>query len=426
MRILSRHIIVFLSVLLVTGCASMKSSRLTSNFSTIPETTKELDIPKYDAGQKFDGYPFIYWHFCKQKEKQLDLMSAELSNDSLIFRVWITNPVGRKGQPHGLIEIKHDFSKWIGSLYFMYVDFDANNLTETISNYGKIDVIPKKNDWDFTLDSLYKLNFDVLPTDDAIPNYYANNSGYDNNLPTYSFEYSTKSQYRFYQYNYPERKTNEFWQAKNAIDILNLLDEELNWYDLIGDSLETLTPNKDYSHLNQFFRIDAGTFVPLNNLKSTLGISPQFGLYFGIPFSEKYRFDLGASFFIPINSKKLEYFLPDNTTLSGKADFGATMGGWVSRSDMFKKSWFIENRFGAGFGFLGTDIRKDKPKKNNPNDNDNYYNSETIFLCIGTGIRKWRIGLSLNYYFVPYNAFNKCFKHDFGNQYLTVSTYYIF
>ena len=421
MRILSRNIIVFLSLLLVTGCASMKSSRLTSNFSLIPETTKELDIPKYDENHQFNDFPFIYWHFCKQKEKQLGLESAELSNDSLIFRVWITEPVGRKGQPHGLIEIKHDFSKWTGSLYYMYVDFETNNLTETITDYGKIVVNPKKNDWDFVIDSLYKLNFDVLPTDDAIPNYYAENSGYNNNFPTYSFEYSTKNQYRFYQYNYPARKANEFWQAKNAMGILDLLDDELNWFDLIGDSLSLLTPNKDYSQWSHAFRIDAGVFLPLNNLKSTLGISPHLGVYFGFPLTEKYRLDVGLSCFIPINLKKLEYFLPDET-LSGKASFGGTMGFWASRSDMLKKSWFIENRFGTGLGFLQTNI----PKNNPGHENDKLHSSETIFLCLGTGVRKGRIGLSLNYFFVPYNAFKECFKTDFGNQYLTVSTYFTF
>ena len=421
MRKLLGHLIIYLSVHLVTGCATMKPSLLTSNFSPIPETTKELDIPKYDVKNQFNGYPFVYWHFCKQKEKQLGLENAELSNDSLIFRIWITNPVGRIGQPHELIEIKHDFSKWTGRLYYMYVDFDANNLSETITDYGKIDVIPKKNDWDFIVDSLYKLNFDVLPTDNSIPNYYADNSGYDNNLPTYSFEYSTKKQYCFYQYNYPARKSNEFWQAKNTVEILKLLDDELNWYDLIGDSLKLLTPNKDYSQLNQAFRIDAGVFFPLYNLKNTLGISPHLGGYFGFPLSEKYRLDIGLSLFIPINSKKIEYFLPDKT-LSGKVDLSGTMGFWASRSDMIKKSWFIENRFGTGLGFLGTNIKKDNPK----HENDKYYDSETIFLCLGTGIRKGRIGLSFNYYFVPYNAFEKRLKTNFGNQYMTVSTYYTF
>jgi len=415
MKILSKHTIVFLSVLLFTGCASMKLNRLPSNFSIIPEATKELDIPKYDTEHQFNGYPFVYWHFCKQKEKQLGLDNIEFSEDSLIFRIWITNPVGRKGQPHGLIEIKHDFSKWTGKLYYMYVDFDAKNVSETITDYGKIDITPKKNNWDFIIDSLYKLNFDALPTDDAIPNYHADNLGYHNNLPTFSFEYSTKEQYRFYQYNNLARKSNEFWQAKNAFEILKLLDDELNWNDLIEDSLTRLTPNKDYSYYA--FRFDAGVFIPLYDLKNNLGISPHFGLYLGFPFYEKYRVDVGANFFIPVRTHKLEYILP-NETLSGKASYGATMGVWASRSDKIMKSWFIDNRVGVGVGFLFTNIPKNNPK----HENDTNYSSETVFLSLGTGIRKKRIGVSLNYYIVPYINL----KPDFGSKHLTLSTYFTF
>jgi hypothetical protein len=422
MRKLLKYPFIFVSIFFVTGCASMKisqMSQLSSNYSPIPETTKFLDIPKYDVKHQFNGYPFVYWHFAKQKENQLDLENAELSNDSLIFRVWITNPIGKRGQPHGLIEIKNDSSKWTANLYAMYVDFNANNLSETIVKFEKMEITPKRNDWNFIVNSLYRLKFDILPTDEFIPNYYKDNSGYSNNSPTFSFEYATKNQYRFYQYNNAERKSNEFWQAKNVSTILDLLDEELNWYDLIDDSLNTLSPNKDYSVY--VFRVDAGVFIPLYNLKNTLRISPHLGLYFGFPLTEKYRFDLGASFFIPVNSKELEYFLPDQT-LTGKADLSGTMGLWVSRSDELKKSWFIENRFGTGLGMLGTNIRKDKPK----NENDRWYSSETFFLNLGTGIKKGRIGLSLNYYFVPYNAFEKNLKTDFGNQYLTLSTYFTF
>ena len=400
-------------------------SQLSSNYSPIPETTKWLDIPKYDVKHEFSGYPFVYWHFSKQKEKQLSLESAELSSDSLIFRIWITNPVGKRGQPHGLIEIKNDSSKWTANLYAMYVDFNENSLSETIIKSKKTE-ITTKNDWNFIVDSLYRLKFDILPTDESIPNYYKDNSGYSNNLTTYSFEYATNRQYRFYQYNYPARKSNEFWQAKNVLKILKLLDDELTWNDLIGNSLDTLSKEVGYidhqcTGIFYGWRIDAGAFVPLDNLKNTLGVSPHLGLYFGFPLTERYRIDLGVSAFIPVNSKELEYFLPDET-LSGKPSFSGTMGIWASRTDLLKKCWTIDSRFGTGLGFFQTNIRKDKPK----HENDDWYSAETIFLSFGAGVRKGSIGLSFNYFFVPYNAFKKNFKSDFGSQYLTISTYYTF
>ncbi|MCP4177019.1 MAG: hypothetical protein GY756_04560, partial [bacterium] len=78
-------------------------------------------------------------------------------------------------------------------------------------------------------DSLVKFKFDVLPTDDHIPDYYNVNSGYNNNGTTFSFEYSSKEKYRFYQYNNIYRAPDKFWQAGNVIKILDLLEQEFNW-----------------------------------------------------------------------------------------------------------------------------------------------------------------------------------------------------
>ena len=425
-RRLLKYLIVFVSIFFIIGCVSTRMNQLSSNFSPIPETAKELDIPKYKTEHQFNGQPFVYWHFSKQKEKQLSLESAELSNDSLIFRIWITNPVGKRGQPHGLLEIKNDSSQWVANLYAMYINFNANNLSETIVKFEKMEITPKRNDWNFIVDSLYQLRFDILPTDESIPNYYKDNSGYSNNLTTYSFEYSTRNQYRFYQYNNVERKSKEFWQAENVLKILDLLDDELSWNDLICNSLDSLSQNVDYiDHLCKgiFYglMVDAGVFIPLTNLKNTLGVSPHLGVYFGSPLTEKYRIDLGVSAFIPINSKELEYFLP-NETLSGKPSFSGTMGIWASRTDLIKKCWTIDSRFGTGLGFLQTNI----PNPESKYDYDKYCSAETIFLNFGTGVRKGGIGLSLNYFFVPYNAFKKNLKQNFGNKYLTVSTYYTF
>ena len=83
--------------------------------------------------------------------------------------------------------------------------------------------------WEAIIDSLYKLNFNELPTDEEIPGYYYDNSNYANNLPTFSFEYADVNTYRFYQYNNIYRAPDKFWQAKNVISILDLLEEEFEW-----------------------------------------------------------------------------------------------------------------------------------------------------------------------------------------------------
>ena len=229
MKISLKFLIVIAISIIMTGCVSMKLSKLDTYYTPIPETTKTLDIPKYGEEHQFNGYPYTYWNYCKQKQKQLGLVSPETSNDNFIFRMWITNPVGRTRQPHGLVEIKNDSVGWTGKLILMRVDFKMGNLSETVTESKVIDLKPLKTDWETIADSLIKLKIAELPTDDVIPNYYSDNSGYGSNSPTFSFEYATNEIYRFYQYNNVYRVADKFWQPKNVIDILALLEEEFNW-----------------------------------------------------------------------------------------------------------------------------------------------------------------------------------------------------
>ena len=165
------------------------------------------------------------------------------------------------------------------------------------------------------------------------------------------------------------------------------------------DNTQKIGDIEEYERYDQGIklRIDFGAFIPTDNLKNTLGISPHLGFYFGIPISKKYRVDLGASIFIPINSNSLDYILPD-TTLKGKPILSGTMGLWVTRTQSVNNTFFWDNRIGTGLGFFQTDIATNKPKE----ENDNVYSSETMFLNLGTEIRKIiftkrSIGLAVNY-----------------------------
>ena len=229
MRLIKSLFVISLIINLIFGCVSVNVKEIDSFYSRVPETNKELYIPKYKADSNFNERPYVYWHFCKLKQNQLGLVSPETSHDSLIFRVWITNPVGKNKQPHGLFEIKKDSSRWKAQLTLMYVDFNLRNLSEKIGKKVIFDLQPKNMDWETIIDSLYKLKIDKLPTDEEIPGYYQNNSSYSNNSTTFSFEYSDLNTYRFYQYNDIYRAPSEFWQANNVISILSLLEEEFEW-----------------------------------------------------------------------------------------------------------------------------------------------------------------------------------------------------
>jgi len=227
-------ITIFLWGLLMTGCMPMMNmTSIKNNYPQIPESTKTIDIPKYDeAKHGLNGFPYVYWNFCKQKQKQLELDSPETSSDSLIYRMWITNPVSRNNQPHGLIEIKYDSTKWSGKLIFMFVNFNSKNLTESITKSKMIELQPLETNWESVVDSLFKYQIDILPTDEKIPDYYTEESRYSNNASTFSFEYATRSIYRFYQYSNIYRVSDKFWQAENIVKIGDLLEREFKWHSL--------------------------------------------------------------------------------------------------------------------------------------------------------------------------------------------------
>lgn len=224
-------ILIILPVLIISSCITMKPVKFGALITPVPETKKTVDIPLYKSDHYLAGKPFVYWHFAKQKQQQLGLSQPETSADSMLFRVWITNPVSRYGQPHGLIEIKYDSTGWNGQLYFMKVDFSTNKLTETITNFKKIELTPIKTSFDSIAADLLKLKFDQMVTDEFIPGYYDGYIGYNDNSTTYSFEYADRKSYRFYQFNNPYRQKKTFWQAEYVVTILELLDLEFNYDD---------------------------------------------------------------------------------------------------------------------------------------------------------------------------------------------------
>jgi hypothetical protein len=170
--------------------------------------------------------------------------------------------------------------------------------------------------------------------------------------------------------------------------------------------------------------VEVGLFIPQGNLKNNLKVSTNISYYIGVQFNEKYALDLGTSVFIPNKPKTLNYFLKDSA-IEGKPMLSGTLGLWLSRIEKLHKKYTWENRFGTGIGFLQTDIPTGNPKECN----DDVRGSETIFLNLGTSLKRKinsrkDVGVSINYYYTPYNLFEKHLVKGFGNQYATVGISY--
>lgn len=211
-----------LVLFLLQSCFILTSQKKKKSWITkIPTTQKLLDIPVYE-----DSTPFVYWHFCKQKEHQLSLNQAEVATDSLLFRMWVSSQSSSKGQNHGLIEIrKPKDSTWIATVTHMKVDFIAYGLKETITKKSSSIIIPDTK-WQIIVDSLELYNFSRLESDER-SSQNPNSAGYQTTAPTYSFEYATNNEYRFYQMNYYNILENKIYtNYLNAYKIINLLDRE--------------------------------------------------------------------------------------------------------------------------------------------------------------------------------------------------------
>lgn len=199
----------------------LAQKKILEKITSIPLSDKSLDIPKYE-----NGYPFIYWHYCKQKQTQLNLIDPEVSTDSLILRVWGTLPASKKNQRHDLIEIRYVSNKWTAQVINMSVDLKQKT-EEKITDFAITEVTPATN-WNNVVDSLFYFKVNSLPTDERLPNYNSLSSNYDNRAPTFCFEYATPKIYRFYQYNNIGTLAEHYPEAQNIMRMLILLDREFD------------------------------------------------------------------------------------------------------------------------------------------------------------------------------------------------------
>jgi hypothetical protein len=69
---------------------------------------------------------------------------------------------------------------------------------------------------------LFALQITTLPHMSDIPGL---RDGWTDGV-SYNVEVATKDQYRFYGYHLPDKFQDKYWQAKNMVDILNLIGSE--------------------------------------------------------------------------------------------------------------------------------------------------------------------------------------------------------
>lgn len=177
-------------------------------------TAFKKEIPTSDNGETD-----LFYQFIQQKVKQLKVDSLQNGFDSLQIRIWYDYALLSISD---LVVIKQNNAAWTTISYSLTKDWDAPD-SSGILRAEKIDTLIPKNGWDSFLERLFALQITTLPNMDSIPG--LQDDWVDG--VTYCVEVATKKQYRFYSYHLPDKFQDKYWQAKNMVDVLKLIQTEL-------------------------------------------------------------------------------------------------------------------------------------------------------------------------------------------------------
>lgn len=212
----------FLTMSLVfTGCATVFSRlEISPPFFTgfdhvaVPETHKELDIPRYDDTRGvMAGKPFVYYTYAKQREEQLELEPPELSSHERLLRVWGTFSSHPRRQRGFLAEFIFDDGEWAGRFHDYFIRYDAWKHFERIVDSKSFPLSPEDG-WESFETLLRETGLTGLPTDEQVaglPDWIRRNRV--STASTYSVEYSTPDRCRFFIYQNPHETQKHFDEA---------------------------------------------------------------------------------------------------------------------------------------------------------------------------------------------------------------------
>ncbi|NLB69192.1 MAG: hypothetical protein GX804_05850 [Lentisphaerae bacterium] len=192
----------------------------------VPQSSKLLDIPRYDESRgDFAGKPFVYYSWAKAREEQLNLESPEISETDQIIRVWGTFSYHPRRQKGFLAEFVHDGSLWHGHFYDYLIFYNPWGNTEEIKDMQSFTLVPESG-WDNFEEILKETKLVSLSTDEKVPGLseWVLRNGICT-AATYSVEYSTPIQYRFFIYQNPQETQAQFREAANFMRFHDYLFE---------------------------------------------------------------------------------------------------------------------------------------------------------------------------------------------------------
>lgn len=180
--------------------------------------TNDSMVFKRDIPVWYNGELDPYYKSTQKKTMLLKIDTLQGGFDSLQIRIWYDYALLSIGD---LLIIKRTNAAWTAISYSLNKVWDAPDSTSRLRG-EKIDTLIPENGWDSFLERLFALQITTLPNMDSIP-------GLQDDWAdgvTYCVEVATKKQYRFYSYHLPDKFQDKYWQAKNMVDVLKLVQAE--------------------------------------------------------------------------------------------------------------------------------------------------------------------------------------------------------
>jgi hypothetical protein len=206
------YLTLFMSLGFLCKCNDMPEPRHV-NRTIAPDFVREVPIIKEG---KYIGHNDSFYESLNKDAFALQLDSLEAGYDSLQFRIWLGHSMAKVKH---VVILKFKDHKWKGQLVSFSNETENNDLSK------KVRKVYPGSGWDTLIDSLYKLKIISLPHETELAG-YSGTGGTDG--ISYDFEIATSKRYRAYSYKNPEYNTN-FWQAKNVLQIANLLEKEFDF-----------------------------------------------------------------------------------------------------------------------------------------------------------------------------------------------------
>lgn len=175
-----------------------------------------IKLPVYKTGTQKGTVNWIYGYIQKQTS-DAGLDSLQTGFKDLQIRIWLHDWLAIK---KNMVILSRTDRKWTGELITMTYEYNVSQQEHRMANKTSRQIVPKSG-WNYLFKQLMELKTMTIDDMEDLPNYQVGDDGVD-----YVFEIASKNQYRMFHYWSPALYTDKFWQAKNIVSIVKLLQNE--------------------------------------------------------------------------------------------------------------------------------------------------------------------------------------------------------